>query len=317
MSFIPVVFACDNDYVPLVTTVSLSILEHTESSIDFYLICPDLSHENQKILTSFFNKQKQCRFFIIPINQKDFCQFPVGYHYSYAMYVRFLLPLLLPNLSKIIYSDVDVIYCDDIRKMYDIDIKGFGLAAPIEEIGAEMLNEWNHKKRKKNLNISKNHLFFQSGNLVIDLDYWRTYHISDQLMMITHKQKDILVAPDLDVLNIVFANNYYRLPYRYSLCTHRIGYENNNSEMIVALKTPFCIHYAGRQKPWLKNDVPFAKKWWCYARLSPYYILFLRKYHQSILCRIKCILYKIVYKVSWGKTRYYYKKIYKNHRGIK
>ncbi len=312
MASIPVFFACDNEYAPLVTTTALSILAHTDSHVDFYLVCPDLSSENKDILTSFFQKQKNATFSVIPIASDKFHFLPTGFHYTAAMYARFFIPLLRPDLSKVIYSDVDVIFCGDIRELYDTDMNGFGLAAPIDEIGAEISGDWNHGVRKKKLNIAPTHRFFQSGNLVINADYWRRHHISQRLLATANEKKADLIAPDMDILNVVFADNYCCLPYRYSLCTNRIGYENNNAEMIAALASPFCIHYAGTGKPWNRRSIPFREKWWQYAELSPYYHFFLQQWrHHTKYRSLKRLFYRMRYKLSWGNARLRYKKMYK------
>ena len=68
-----------------------------------------------------------------------------------------------------------------------------------------------------------------------------------------------LVCPDLDVMNIVFANNYKQINYKYCCCVHRYYLCDGNKEMKEAFKDPFIIHYSGNIKPWGNAKVPYAK----------------------------------------------------------
>ncbi len=310
---IPVFFACDNAYAPFVTTAAASMMAHTRASIDFYLISPDLSADNQSLLTFFFRRLPNTTFHLVPVADDMFAELPVGYHYTSSMYLRFLIPELCPHLDKVIYSDVDVIYCDDIGKMYDTDLNAFGLAAPVDEIGDDLGGNWRHSVRKKKLGIPETHSFFQSGNLVIGGNYWRYHGISHRLIENAMTRHDDVVAPDMDILNLVFANRYQKLEYRYSACTNRMGRESLPPEVEAAHQNPFCIHYAGLFKPWNKKNVPLAQTWWRYALESPYKDYFLKQYREHTLYRpIKRTFYKVLYKMSGGQRRVLYKSKYKS-----
>lgn len=269
---IPVFLASDEKYAPFIATTIASIMDHTKSFVSFYILDSGVSQSAKSKIASLKKRWKNFDVEYLNVDVKLF--FPnakTSNHYSLAMYNRYLIPLLKPEISKAIYSDVDVIFNADIKDFYDINVENFGLAAPIEEIGMPLEGIDNHIVRKKKFGITPQHKYFQSGNLLINCDYWRKNHITQKLIDATYEYEKDLQYPDLDVLNIVFANNYKILDYKYSFCTHRTEDVSQNQEMLNAEKFPFLFHYASSRKPWNTPNVPYSVYFWKYAKITPFY----------------------------------------------
>ena len=255
----------------MVAVTIASIMENTKSQIAFYILDNNISSLNKKKIIRFLKKYSNCSTNFININSELFARFPETFHYSKAMYSRYLIPEIQSNLKKVIYTDVDVIFLNDIKEFFDINLDGYGLAAPIEEIGQILENAWDFNKRKKELGISFSHKFFQSGNLLIDCEYWKNNKITEQLLRKTEEKSNKLLAPDLEILNIIFENNYKKLDYRYSVCVHMINNQNKNlSVMKESLKNPYLIHYSGNKKPW-NSHTKYSWHFWKYARKTPFF----------------------------------------------
>ncbi len=255
----------------MVAVTIASIMENTKSQIAFYILDNNISSLNKKKIIRFLKKYSNCSTNFININSELFARFPETFHYSKAMYSRYLIPEIQSNLKKVIYTDVDVIFLNDIKEFFDINLDGYGLAAPIEEIGQILENAWDFNKRKKELGISFSHKFFQSGNLLIDCEYWKNNKITEQLLRKTEEKSNKLLAPDLEILNIIFENNYKKLDYRYSVCVHMINNQNKNlSVMKESLKNPYLIHYSGNKKPW-NCHTKYSWYFWKYARKTPFF----------------------------------------------
>ena len=320
MQHIPVFLAANELYAPFIATTMLSILDHTKSFVDFYILTDGISEDSKRKIACIKKLYKNYTIEYLHIDtDKYLSKLPEVSFYSLMTYNRYLIPLLKPNLNKVLYSDVDVIYMDDIQKMYDVDLGKFALAAPIEEIGLPLGDGYDHKTRKEKLKINQNHLYFQAGNIIIDCDYWRKNKIVEKCFETTLKHKDHLLCPDLDVLNILFQNNYKKLDYRFSVCTHRICSEEKNQEMLEAAENPFCIHYASQKKPWSTKGVPLSEHFWYYARQTAFYEDILASYisisqkEQTMKAinalkkypslKKKYALHKILSKITFGKLK--------------
>lgn len=316
---IPVFLASDNFYAPFIATTIVSIMKHTKSFVNFYILTDGISDENKRKIDRLHEKFHNWSIeYLFVDTDKYLKKFPYIADYSFAAYNRYLIAYLKPEIKKAVYSDVDVIYCDDIKKMYDIDLEGYGLAAPIEEIGRPLFKEYNHNIRRQKLGISERHKFFQSGNLIIDCDYWRQNNIMEKCFEYTLKYKEKLLCPDLDVLNILFDNKYKQIDYKFSVCTHRIGQEDGDKEMLDSYKNPFCIHYASFNKPWKTKDICFSDYFWDCAKETAFYEDILAWYttENATLELIKLMNYKKIYrkyykyklmsKITWGKKKELY-----------
>ena len=81
-------------------------------------------------------------------------------------------------------------------------------------------------------------------------------------------------------------------------------------------KSPKIIHWAGeKSKPWLNPSEDLADIWWSFARKTPFYEEILqRSINQGVngvsnykKYKIKYICYKILSKITFGKTHKKYK----------
>ena len=265
MEKIPVFLASDENYAPFCATTILSILDHTESFVDFYILDSGIKKiTKNNIIKSLQKDFRNFSIEFIKIDLKLFKNFPVRHHFSLDMFSRYLIPQLKPQLKKVIYSDVDVIFTDDIKKLYDEKLGKYPVGA--------VPDFKDMPENKKAFGISPSHHYFCSGLLLIDCDYWQRNNVIDQLFDKTIRYKDSLIFPDLDVLNIVFANNYKKLDYRYCVMVHVADEMRRfNKETKRALKKPFIIHYSSGDKPWNNIDVEFFNIFWSYVKRTPFF----------------------------------------------
>ena len=326
---IPVFLASDENYAPFVAMTMYSILENTKSFIDFYILDSGISQRSkQKIAFTCKSFQNYSIEYVEIDIEKYFKDFPDRCHFSKSMYNRCLIPLVKPELKKVVYSDVDVAFLGDIKEFYDIDLSGFGLGAPVEEgLTDDDDGEWNFANRKNKFGINVNHRYFQSGNLLIDCDYWRKNNIIQKLFEVIKKYDKQLVCPDLDALNIVFDSQYKEISYRYSVCSSLADRKGKTQEFLDAEMNPFLTHFSGSYKPWNHDNVLFSEYFWHYMKKTAFYeqVLYQKfkikmeeeKYisQNQILRKIsklKRLKYKLLSKFTFGKIKQKYKDKYRN-----
>lgn len=65
-------------------------------------------------------------------------------------------------------------------------------------------NEKMNRKRNDSLKL-KNHVYFNSGVLIIDVKKWNKNKISNRIVTVINKYKDVIKYEDQDALNMVLS----------------------------------------------------------------------------------------------------------------
>ncbi len=272
LKLIPVVVASDDNYsIPLAVCLR-SILEKTSAFIDFIILSDNITDKNIRKIKSSIKEFKNFKISFVDMKKFNLNQFPKIDRFETSTFSRYFIPEVCQEYDKVIYTDADVVFNGDISDYYNIDLENKGIAATPEELGNIRRDKFNHEQRKKIFGISQSHLYFAAGNLIISCDYWRKNNITEKLIKKTNELRDKLVCPDLDVMNVIFQNNYKRLHFKYCTTVHRYNAVAGNQEMIEGYKNPFIIHYSGGQKPWNTNIVPFFKEWNDIYEKTAYYL---------------------------------------------
>ena len=263
---IPVFLSSDDNYAPYMAATIVSVAENTNSYIDFYILDNCITEENSEKILSIIKKYTHCSIEFIKINSEEiFSSIKSGNEYcnhiSISAFNRFLIPVLKPNLKKVIYLDSDIIANGDILNLYNHDLSSFALGAipgqmtDISNICIELLG------------LSKSHKFFNSGVLLIDTEKFRDKNILKHFYEIEKEYREKILYLDQDILNVYFENNYLQLDKIFN-------YE--------AIENDLCDnfilrHYTTGLKPWLvspniKTDIiKNSDIFWYYLSKTPYY----------------------------------------------
>jgi lipopolysaccharide biosynthesis glycosyltransferase len=158
------------------------------------------------------------------------------------------------EFSKAIYIDIDCVIARDIQPMLDFELVGAPIAA-FHEIQVEL--DFVHHA----LAEYKDYAYFNSGVLVVDLDYWRKNGIEELLLDESLSLSPTLGFADQDILNRVFRNNWTPLSMNFNYMINT--YPN------IKLTDPIVVHFAGLGKPWISSTVgsKWRDLWTHYARM--------------------------------------------------
>lgn len=237
-------FSLDSNYVEQFCVSAVSILENAtaQDNIDFYILDGGLTKKDKSNI-EFLKKYKNFNLEYIKIDGKEFVNCPLlkendenhkDYHVTIPGYFRFKLPELLPTLDKILYLDCDVIIRSSLNELFDIDLKDKS-AAMVEDVDAS--------KELERLNLQH---YYNSGIMLINLDYWRKNDIQSKLFKYVSDNAEKIVWQDQDVINAVLAGSILPISnkwnYQYFL------YEKIESK---ELNDCVILHLAGRFKPWI------------------------------------------------------------------
>jgi lipopolysaccharide biosynthesis glycosyltransferase len=174
--------------------------------------------------------------------------------------------------------DCDIIVRKNIKNLWDYDILDKPMGA-VYDMCAEDIHTYNRLCYDRKLG------YFNSGVLLINLDYWRDNDISNQLLRYIDQYPERIKWHDQDALNSVLIQDTVRLPLKYNMQDDFYRRKSMvRSEFLEEIKTnlkdPVILHFTGGTcKPWFKGGFhPFKNEYLKYLVLTPW-----RKYKRTFL----------------------------------
>lgn len=244
---IPVAFCFDGRGCKMAAVTIKSLLIASVNRCDYDIYCvigEDVDESLQKIVADIVKNTGSTIHFVCGNHDFDKSNrrgWPV------AMWYRLMLPKLLPDVSRIIYADLDIIFCHDLIDVYEIDL-GDNVIAAVK---------------------TRTNGYFNSGFLLMDLDKIRKDKIYPQWIKssVEHDFKN----PDQDVLNDTLAGRVLYLPLKYNFqLSHgsRIFKIYSEAELDDLKHNLVTLHYSDYIKPWgEKGRRPvFSEIWWNVAK---------------------------------------------------
>ncbi len=281
---VPVVFAADNNYVPMLTTSIYSMLKNASSnrSYDVIVLERDITEENKQYIKQFLSRFSNAvvRFYDVSRYIDGFNLTTSNAHISVETYYRFIIQEALPFYSKLLYLDCDLVVDDDVSPLFDTELGHNAIAAvpDIDFIGnLNMKNGERAEYVKKQLHMRNAYGYFQAGVLVMNLDRMRRIHTVREWLEIASKPG--YIYNDQDILNVECEGQVTYLDYSWNVMHNCAGRVNGVFDFAPAdvykaymdsRKAPKIVHYAGFDKPWKNPWCDFAPLYWSYAQETPF-----------------------------------------------
>lgn len=233
-----------------------------------------LMHENlpEQAIGRFQALGAKCGIQVFPLNMpreffQDFPHLPNGQ--IHPLVYRLALPVLLPEVKRMVYSDCDIIFLDDLEKLSSIALNGHALGAVPDRAGQRLPRGPEH-------DLPAEAIYFNDGLMVLDLDAMRAANAFERCRQLIRKHGRIPMV-DQTLLNMLFWNDYERLPQRWNLINS--VYRNlplpgtyTLEETKAAIQEPGAVHFTGHHKPWLfwkTTHHPYAERFWHFAIKAP------------------------------------------------
>ena len=263
------IVACvDRGFVMPTGVMAYSVCyNNQDADIVFHLIADEsVSQDDRDNLRNTICSFKGKRVVFYNINSKKVDHFPnyMEYGPSLAAYYRLFLTELLPNtIDKVLYLDGDTIVRKSLLPLWSTDISHVALAAT-PELAIDEMDTYTRLQYKSSFG------YFNSGVLLINLRYWREHNVSPIFIEYIKNHQESIFLFDQDVLNYVFREKKYSLPYEYNFMQKYLltsCYSKYEKLLSDTMKDPAIIHFSGSSKPWnayMRQPHPFSSSFYKY-----------------------------------------------------
>lgn len=270
MKTVPILFTFDQSLVMPACVCITSLLQNAkpDTFYDIFILHGPSCDFSKSILIHLPDVYSNCRISFRTVRG----EFVGGYEIRgipETAYYRLIAPELIPEYDKILYSDVDVIFREDLGQYYDIDL-GECYFGGVDNCG--QLRPEVQEYVKKTLGLDYRNGYYYSGNLIINSSLILR---DDKTKEFRELGKNNYSQQDMDIMNIACNGRF--LPLGPSYCLTNLLYSlivNRRDEMEAiygseeldhALQSGI-VHYNGA-KPW-KEDCLNLDIWWRYYRQS-------------------------------------------------
>lgn len=273
MKTVPILFTFDEKLLMPAGVALTSLLENAapETFYDIFILHgPQCDFSSSPLLT-LPEKYGNCRITCRKVEGEFVGSYEVR-GIPETAYYRLLAPELIPEYTKILYSDVDVIFREDLGRYYEKDL-GDNCFGGVDNCSSLRPSVREYLRKELGLDWKKG--YYYSGNLVINSEVILREGLTAKFRELgrnNYRQQD------MDIMNIACNGRFKEMGpafcltnFLYSLCVDKRNEMEalyGREEVNHALESGI-VHYNGT-KPWngacLNADI-----WWDYYRRSIFF----------------------------------------------
>ena len=296
MTQIPIFFTFDRNYVVPAAVAFHSLLRRADAQYEYrlYVLYTDIPQADRRRLARLVERTGRGTLEFIDVSAFDTEEIrgQKG-HFSKEIYYKLLAPDLFPQYDRILCSDVDVAFTDDIAPSYFLYPDEFFYYAGVGQVlESDRMAQYASDFTPDELRILQKEI--AAGYMLLNLKLMREYGIQHRLTEFYKTNYPRLRLPEQDCLILccypyvrqmplryVVANTYYRTPpAEAAFCTFsdvfpldRKACEDMYSD---ALARPVQLHFVGADKPWNSLRAPRSSVWWSELRASGYTLYYIK-----------------------------------------
>lgn len=247
-----VLFCANTAYFQHVAVACASIAAHTPGATVHLVTC-DQDPEAEAKLRRGAEALSGLSLAIYHVSEAALSSFFVDSYLTRECYLRLLAPDLLPgHVRRILYLDCDVVALGDLRPLAALDLGGSVVGAVPDYPRVPYVVD---TRRLGALGIPDDHVYVNSGVLLMDLEAWRREGLTRRFVEFIKARGAQLAFHDQDAINAVLHDRIHLLDCRWNLQSrmylcgrrfHPIEYEATRE----ARRNPAILHYVGAAKPW-------------------------------------------------------------------
>jgi len=273
---IPIFFTFDEGYVNQAAVAFYSLLAHARSGVayDMFVLHHDITEKSQKLLLSVCARWLESKLSFVDTGDFMLEEWRKGNwednqnhnRFTSDAVVRCFCAKFFPQYDKIIYSDVDVVFADDISELWNLELEDAYLA------GVRGVNIKYHPMALSHLKPEHYEMlkdkYISGGIWVLNLAKIREDRLEERMLEIVRDDTIIKRWNDQDVMNIACAGkvkflplNYISLPFLDEIMRMpNFDSYYSRDELYDSVIRPKILHYAGT-KPW-QVQMNWDYDWW-------------------------------------------------------
>lgn len=202
-----IAFATDAGYLPWTATAIRSVLDQVHQPTVHLLHLGDLGVPDLDRLRGMVTDGGG-KLETHAVTRDRLAGLPAVDRFGMVVWLRLLLPDLLPDARRVLYLDADTLVIDALDELWTTDLGGALLGAVSNVVATEL--------RSHVAAIAADGRFFNSGVLLIDLDLVRRERAFDAVVAYARDEGRRLVWPDQDALNAGVAGRWSSLHPRWN-----------------------------------------------------------------------------------------------------
>ncbi len=260
---IPIFFASDDNYVPLLATAIKSLLTNAskEYTYKIYVLTTNMSQDKREKIAEMATSNSTIEFIALAKElDKVKHLFRLRDYYSKETYYRFFIPDLFPKYKKVIYLDCDIIVKGDISELYNIDLGDNYVAASPEEVFTLHPNYMEYPR--KALGIEPE-VYFNAGVMLLNTERLLKDKIAEKFVALAEKYT-FRIVQDEDYLNVLLKDHKMILPLDWNKTAFKNDSYNDKNLKI--------IHYKIVWRPWHYENVLYEDIFWMFAKQTDFYL---------------------------------------------
>lgn len=291
-----VVCSADDNYAMQVAVTGRSAIENlkNDSRMVLYIIDGGIKeHNKKKILKSLKSEKCEVKFLsmyksLLGDDIEDINRSlgpdgkTIAQYISIAAFFRILIPDLLPvEIEKVIYLDCDLVVRGDLTELWKLKL-GENHILAAQDTWIRFVSSTNGLLNYRELGLSPNFKYFNSGVLVINLKKWRETGTCKEAMNYLRQSKTFIRWHDQDVLNAVLAGKWGELNPKWNFNTTSFyDYASKcylrwkESESLFSkdiyddlIRNPSIVHFASEKKPWISRHTPRKEDFFEYVDMT-------------------------------------------------
>ena len=250
---IHIAITINKDFILPASVMLTSLLENNNKNKIHVHILTDTKSFHLNLLKRTISKYNNSYSFYYLDNEfiQKMEDFTLSAHADYANYFRiFICDIVDTSIEKILYLDVDIIICADLLELYNTDLSNNAIAA---------VNHDNPDYKIK-LAIPPNYGYFNSGVLLMNLDYFRKHQLVKKLTHYIINNQEKLNCWDQDALNAVLYDKCIMISNVWNVTNYII---KQSPEI-----QPQIVHFTGMHKAWHPQycDHPYKQLYFDYLK---------------------------------------------------
>lgn len=272
-NIVPIVFAFDNNWVlPASVCISSLLINAKEDTFyDIFILYSGKEVLKKDELDRVSEYYSNCRIQYHIVGDCFSNAFEIR-GITISTYYRLLIPDLIKEYDKVIYSDVDIIFRMDLVDLYKQEMQNYYLAATYD-FGLNFSS--GGQKYIASVKELVSGEYIQAGFIMMNSALMRETGLVEQFKSLAQKN---FRFQDQDILNIACKGKIKKLPFNYNMTVDTFYYIEKYSIPVLErfadvdmdeARLNGNIHFNGA-KPWKKYSVNFDV-WWEYYRKSPIY----------------------------------------------